>query len=205
MSRKKTGSEAGLSSSITHRFGVTVSSVPLIPEGDIAVPVKLILGQNFRWAGSVVVFDQVSKSNDFLTILFQRNRDFITVIQNESDGISGMNDRPVNSIGAAADGHFGQIVIGNQAEPTAGEHLIILVDDVILRQSLQQVQSCCTDSTVFILQLPVSDDCNCVSVEAEIIRIIDWIIHPMQIGNFNFETHCVGHPQSKYTRSDQKP
>ena len=137
MSRKKTGSEAGLSSSIMHRFGVRVSSVPLIPEGDIPVPVKLIFGQNFRWAGSVVAFDQISKPDDFLPVFFQRNRDFVTVIQNESDGISGMNDRPVNSIGAAADGHFGQIVICNQAEPTAGEHLIILVDDMILRQGLQ--------------------------------------------------------------------
>ena len=205
MSRKKTGSEAGLPSSIQHCFGITVSTVPLIPEGEIPVPVKLILGQNFRRACSVVAFDPVSKPDDFLPVFFQRNRDFVTVIQNESDGISGMNDRPVNSIGAAADGHFGQIVICNQAEPTAGEHLIILVDDMILRQGLQQVQSCCADSTVFILQLPISDGCNCVSVEAEIIRIIDWIIHPIRIGNFNFETHCVGHLQSKYTRSGQKP
>ena len=179
MSRKKTGSEAGLSSSIMHRFGVIVSSVPLIPEGDIAVPVKRILGQNFRWAGLVVVFDQVSKPDDFIPVFFQRNRDFITVIQNESDGISGMNDRPVNSIGAAADGHFGQIVIGNQAEPTAGKHLVILVDDMILCQSFQQVQSCCADGTVIVLQLPISDGCNCVSMQAEIIRIIDRIIHPM--------------------------
>ena len=137
MSRKKTGSEAGLPSSIQHCFGITVSSVPLIPEGEIPVPVKLILGQNFRRAGSVVAFDPVSKPDDFLPVFFQRNRDFVTVIQNESDGISGMNDRPVNSIGAAADGHFGQIVICNQAEPTAGEHLVVLVDDMILCQSLQ--------------------------------------------------------------------
>ena len=139
MSRKKTGSEAGLPSSIQHCFGITVSSVPLIPEGEIPVPVKLILGQNFRRAGSVGVFNPVSKADDFLPVLFHRNRNFVTVIQNESDGISGMNDRLVNSIGAAADDYFGQIVICNQAEPTAGEHLVILVDDMILRQGLQQI------------------------------------------------------------------